>query len=65
MTLRLTDEQAALLEAVANVDDVSMQEAIRNAIDKYIEGRRRDDAFRKRLQDSMRRNRDILEKLAQ
>ncbi len=65
MTLRLTDEQATLLEAVANADNVSMQEAIRTAIDRHIEDRRRDDAFRQRLQDSIKRNQDILEKLAQ
>jgi hypothetical protein len=65
MTLRLEDSQAALLEAVAGVDDISMQEAIRTAIDKHIEDRRRDIAFKKRLKSSMKRNQDILEKLAQ
>ena len=65
MTLRLGDEQAELLGAVADVDNVSMQEAIRTAIDRHIEERRRDIAFRERLAASIKRNQDILDKLAQ
>lgn len=65
MTVRLDETQATLLAAVANVDEVSMQEVIRTAIDEHIEARRSDVEFRERLQASIRRNRDILEKLAQ
>jgi hypothetical protein len=65
MTLRLDETQAALLAAVANVDNVSMQEVIRTAIDEHIDARRRDTEFRARLQASIERNRNILEKLAQ
>jgi hypothetical protein len=64
MTLRLADDQAALLEAVAEVDGESMQQAIRTAIDKHIEARRRDQAFRRRLRESVKRNQDILDRLA-
>lgn len=39
-------------------------EAIRQAITEHIETRRRDEAFRARLKDSLERNRKILEKLA-
>ena len=37
MTLRLTAEQADALEMVAEVDGVSMSEAVRDAIERHIE----------------------------
>ncbi len=64
MTLRLSEEQAAALEAVAQVEDVPMAEAVRQAIGMYIEGRRQDQAFQQRLQRSMERHRAILKLLA-
>jgi hypothetical protein len=63
-TLRLATEQAETLEAIAAVDDVSMNEEIRQAIEAHIEARRSDPEFRKRLQASIRRNREILDRLA-
>ncbi len=64
MTVRIPAEQAEELEAVADVDGVPVSEAIRRAIAEHIETRRRDEAFRARLKDSLERNRKILEKLA-
>lgn len=64
MTLRLSEKQAAALEAVAQVEDVPMAEAVRQAIGMYIEGRRQDQAFQQRLQRSMERHRAILKLLA-
>lgn len=64
MTLRLSEEQAAALEAVAQVEDVPMAEAVRQAIGMYIEGRRQDQAFQQRLQRSMERHRATLKLLA-
>ena len=49
MTLRLSDELAADLEAMARVDDVPVSEAIRVAIDERIKGRRDDKQFQARL----------------
>ena len=46
---RLDPEQAAELEAVAEVEGVPVAEAIRNAIAEHIEARRRDEAFQARL----------------
>ena len=63
-TLRLPTDQAEKLEAIAGVDGVSMNEEIRQAIDAHIEARRADPAFRRRLQASMKRNKEILERLA-
>lgn len=49
MTLRLDDEQAAILELVARADDTSLTETVRAAIDAHIEERRRDKDFKERL----------------
>lgn len=63
-TLRLPIDQAQELEAIAGVDEVSVNEEIRRAIAAHIEARRQDAAFQKRLQDSIDRNKEILERLA-
>jgi len=52
------------LEAIAGVDEVSVNEEIRRAIAAHIEARRRDTDFRKRLDASIARHKDILERLA-
>lgn len=64
MTVRIPADQAAELEAVAEVDGVPVSEAIREAIAEHIEARRRDEAFRARLKASLERNRKVLQKLA-
>jgi predicted transcriptional regulator len=65
MTLRLSDELAADLEAMARVDDVPVSEAIRVAIDERIRGRRDDKQFQARLRRLMAENQRALERLAQ
>jgi predicted DNA-binding protein len=64
MTIRFDEQQAEELEAVARVDGVPISETIREAIDKHIQERRRDEEFQARLRASLKRNREILEKLA-
>ena len=64
MTLRLPNDTAKDLEAVAKVDDVPVSEAVRTAIDAHIEKRRQDKEFRKRLRRSLEENKEILERLA-
>jgi hypothetical protein len=63
-TLRLTAEEAETLEAIAGVDEVSVNEEIRRAIAAHIEARRSDSDFRKRLAVSIDRNKEILDRLA-
>lgn len=63
-TLRLPTEQAEALEAIASIDQISINEEIRQAIDAHIETRRQDVDFQRRLQASIERNREILERLA-
>lgn len=64
MTLRLDEEKAAELEAVARVDRVPVSEAVREAITEHIEARRRDREFQARLQRMLEDEREILERLA-
>lgn len=64
MTLRLSDEQAADLEAMARVDDVPVSEAIRVAIEERINARREDKQFQARLRRLMAENQRALERLA-
>ena len=64
MTLRLPVEQADALEMVAEVDGVSMSEAVRDAIESHIDSRRADDGFQERLAASMERHRRILDRLS-
>ena len=64
MTLRLSDEQAADLEAMARVDDVSVSEAVRAAIDERIKARRGDKQFQERLRRLLDENHRALERLA-
>jgi hypothetical protein len=63
MTLRLAADQAAALEVVAEIDGVSMSEAIRDAIENHIDSRRIDDEFQRRLADSIKRHQHILDRL--
>jgi predicted transcriptional regulator len=64
MTLRLQDELARELEAVARVDDISLSDAVRAAITEHVEARRADRAFQERLDRFMTENQAILERLA-
>lgn len=64
ITVRLAVEQARELEAVAQVDERPVAEVVREALASHIEARRADEAFQRRLRESLERNRAILEKLA-
>lgn len=64
-TLRLSAEDAEALEAIAGVDEVSINEEIRQAISAHIEARRQDADFQRRLKASIERNKEILQRLAQ
>jgi predicted transcriptional regulator len=65
MTLRLTDEQARELEAVARVDEMTVSDTVRQAIDERIKARRQDSEFQNRLRRLMEENQAALERLAQ
>ena len=64
MSLRLPEEQAASLAAVARADDVPISEAVRAAIARHIEKRRADPQFQKLLKKQLEEDREVLERLA-
>lgn len=61
MTLRLSPEQAEQLELVAAVDDVPVAEVVRDAINRHIVERQKDEAFRNSLKDRIERAQRLLE----
>jgi predicted transcriptional regulator len=63
-SLRLDDDQARALDAVAMANGTSVSEVIRDAIDERIAKSRADKDFQARLKDALERNREALELLA-
>jgi predicted DNA-binding protein len=64
MTLRLPPDQASALEAVAEVNGVTVAEEVRKAIQARIDALRSDPDFQARLRDHLERNQEILKGLA-
>jgi len=63
-TMRLPDEKAAELEAVARADGMPVSEAVRAAIDLHIDARRNDKEFQDRLTKLVEDNQRVLDRLA-
>lgn len=61
MTIRLSADQAELLETVASVDNLPVSEVIRAAIAGHIEARRHDETFQDGLRDRIERAQRILD----
>ncbi len=64
LSLRLPDEQAKALDALAMADETSVSEVIREAIAERIEKRRADKGFQDRLRRAVERNKEALDLLA-
>ncbi|MEX0869281.1 MAG: ribbon-helix-helix protein, CopG family [Nitriliruptoraceae bacterium] len=64
-TVRLEEDQAAELEAIAKADGVSVAEEIRRAITVRIAERRGDAEFQARIRGLIEKNQKILDRLAQ
>lgn len=64
MSLRLAENQAAELAAVARADGMPISEAIREAIDKHIAERKTDPDFQKSLKACLEEDQRVLERLA-
>ena len=63
MSLRLPENQAAELAAVARTDEVKFTEAVREAIDTHIAARRSNPDFQKRLRRRLEKEHAILASL--
>jgi hypothetical protein len=64
-TVRVPQEQAEELEAIAAAEGTSVAEEVRAALTERIEARRRDKKFQARLRATMERNRRVLDRLAE
>lgn len=64
LTVRLPDDLAADAEAVARADGTSLNETIKDALAEAVDRRRKDPAFKKRLRDIVKQDRELLERLA-
>lgn len=60
MTIRLSADQAELLETVALVDNQPISEVIRAAISEHIESRKQDSSFQDGLKDRIDRAQRML-----
>ncbi len=60
MTIRLSPDQAELLETVANVDSRPVSEVIRAAIDAHIIQRQQSVEFQQGLRDQIERAQRLL-----
>lgn len=65
MSFRLPDELAAEIEAIARVEKVSVSEAIRAAVYRYIATRRADKDFQQRLRKRMEEDLALIERLSE
>lgn len=64
-SLRLPEQMAAEIAAVARADDMPMSEAVREAIEKHIAERRADKNFQKRLKKLLEEDQAVLKRLAE
>lgn len=64
LTVRLPDDLAADMEAVARAEGQSVNETIKQALAETVAERRRDPKFRARLREIIQQDRELLERLA-
>jgi antitoxin component of RelBE/YafQ-DinJ toxin-antitoxin module len=64
MSLRLDQALAAELSAVARADEMTISDAVREAVTKHIAERRVDPDFQKSLKRRLEEDRRVLEQLA-
>lgn len=62
-SLRLPEEMAAELAAVARTDGRTISDAVREAIAKHIASRRGDPEFQKRIREQIEEDRKTMERL--
>jgi hypothetical protein len=63
-TVRLPDDEASNVEALARAEGLSLNETVRRALVEAIEARRADPEFKSRVQRIIEEDRELLERLA-
>ncbi len=64
MSLRLHEEQASELEAIARVEGVTVTDLVREAIRIQIAAKRADQDFQARLKKRIKQDKEALKRLA-
>lgn len=64
LTVRLPDEIAADAEALARVENKSLNETVQQALIEAVERRRSDPEFKTRVAQIIKEDRELLERLA-
>lgn len=63
-TVRLPDDEAADIEALARAEGLSLNETVRRALVEAIQRRRADPEFKSRVRRIIKEDRELLERLA-
>lgn len=63
-TVRLPDDEAADIEALARAEGLSLNETVRTALVEAIQKRRADPEFKARVRRIIKEDRELLERLA-
>ena len=65
LLLRLDQDLADRLQAVADIEERTVTDVVREAIAEHIDRRRADPAFQRSIKESVKRHRRLLELLAE
>ena len=63
-TLRLPDDEASQVQALARAEGLSLNETVRRALVEAVAARRADPEFKSRIQRIIDEDRELLERLA-
>lgn len=64
MTLRVDENLAERVRAIAEVEETTVSDVIRDALAEHVERRRSDPAFQAMLDRNLRRHQELLSMLA-
>ena len=64
MTLRIDENLAKKVRSVAEVEETTVSDVIRDALSEHVERRRRDPEFQAILKRNLRRHEELLSMLA-
>lgn len=64
MTLRIDEDLAERVRTIAEVEESSVSDVIRDALAEHVERRRRDPEFQAMLKRNLRRHEELLSMLA-
>ena len=64
MTLRMDERLAEKIQTIADVEETTVSDVIRDALADHVERRRRDPEFQARLQRNLQRHQQLLNMLA-